>query len=316
MNPSATDRRMKYGQMYMIEPAQLLAHPLVVVPGFMSDGRVWEPQIRLLSRHVPVTVAPVLNADRVEDVAASLLVHMPEKFTVVGAGLGGSIAMAMLQEAPDRIAGICLIGSTPLPETPAKAAEREPWIIRARSGRLRGVMEEVIPASALAPGPLRHQVMGQLADMAEDLGADVFVSQSRMLQRRSDQQATLMRADQPGLVICGVHDQLIPVKRQLFTAELMKNARIEMIEDAGHLPLMEQPDRVSAILHNWIVGEHARQPEREETLDPLPEPVWTSRRSRRRPVAVETPTVDSTAATSEPVSEDVLQLTSEYRASA
>lgn len=307
---------MKYGQMYMIEPAQLLAHPLVVVPGFMSDGRVWEPQIRLLSRHVPVTVAPVLNADRVEDVAASLLVHMPEKFTVVGAGLGGSIAMAMLQEAPDRIAGICLIGSTPLPETPAKAAEREPWIIRARSGRLRGVMEEVIPASALAPGPLRHQVMGQLADMAEDLGADVFVSQSRMLQRRSDQQATLMRADQPGLVICGVHDQLIPVKRQLFTAELMKNARIEMIEDAGHLPLMEQPDRVSAILHNWIVGEHARQPEREEALDPLPEPVWTSRRSRRRPVAVETPAVDSTAATSEPVSEDVLQLTSEYRASA
>jgi len=313
---------MKYGQIYMNEPAQLLAHPLVVVPGFMSDGRVWEPQIRLLSRHVPVTVAPVLNADRVEDVAASLLVHMPEKFTVIGAGLGGSIAMAMLETVPERIAGIGLIGSTPLPETPAKAAEREPWIIRARAGRLRGVMEEVIPAVALAPGPLRHQVMGQLADMAEDLGPEVFVSQSRMLQRRADQQATLMRAEQPGLVVCGVHDQIIPVKRQLFTAELMRNARIEMIEDAGHLPLMEQPDRVSAILHNWIVGDHAQHPVSEDLLDPVPEPVWVSRRSRRRPTALApapdrtTPTVADRGSDAEPVSEEILHLTPDYRASA
>ena len=113
------------------------------------------------------------------------------------------------------------------------------------------------PKPSLAPSPLRSQIMGQIADMAEDLGPDIFVAQSRMLQRRIDQQATLMRADQPGLVICGVHDQIIPVKRQMFTAELMKNTRMEMIEDAGHLPLMEQPDRISAILHSWIVGDGA-----------------------------------------------------------
>ncbi|GAB5432242.1 alpha/beta fold hydrolase [Tritonibacter mobilis] len=297
----------------MIEPAQLLAHPLVVVPGFMSDGRVWEPQVRMLSRHVPVTIAPVLNADRIEDVAATLLTHMPEKFTVLGAGLGGSIAMAMLAAQPGRIAGIGLIGSTPLPETPAKAAEREPWIIRARTGRLRGVMEEVIPTSSLAPGPLRHQIMGQLADMAEDLGPDVFVSQSRMLQRRRDQQATLRRASQPGLVICGVHDQITPVKRQMITAELMQNARIEMIEDAGHVPLMEQPERVSAILHNWIIGDHTVCPLTGELAEPVDEPLWVSRRARRQPAA---PVITHADTSMQELSEDVLHLSANYRASA
>ncbi|WOI34615.1 alpha/beta hydrolase [Tritonibacter scottomollicae] len=293
----------------MNEPAELSGHPVVVVPGFMSDGRIWEPQIRLLSRYdVPVTVAPVLSADRVEDVAASLLAHLPAKFTVIGAGLGGSIAMSMLEVAPDRIAGIGLIASSPLSETPAKAAEREPWIIRARSGRLRAVMQDVFPAASLAPSPLRSQIMGQIADMAEDLGPDIFVAQSRMLQRRIDQQATLMRAEQPGLVICGVHDQIIPVKRQMFTAELMKNTRMEMIEDAGHLPLMEQPDRISAILHSWIVGDGAA---RESAAPSEHEPLWVSRRSRRnfQPSPVASQVI-------EPVPEEILQLTPALRASA
>jgi len=284
---------------------------VVVVPGFMSDGRIWDPQVRQLSKYLPVTVAPVPRAGRVEDAAAHLLAQLPARFTVVGSGLGGSIAMAMLQLAPERIAAIGLIATSPLPETPAKAAEREPWIIRARSGRLRGVMQEVFPAATLAPGPLRSQIMADVADMAEELGPEVFVAQSRMLQRRADQQATLRRAEQPGLVICGLHDQIIPVKRQLFTAELMKHTRIEMIEDAGHLPLLEQPDRVSAILHDWILGvrEVIHTPVEEEA--PVVETPWVSRRSRRRVAAEPSPLV-----LTEPVPETLPDDRSPLRASA
>ncbi|OIQ24905.1 MAG: alpha/beta hydrolase [Alphaproteobacteria bacterium MedPE-SWcel] len=249
----------------MTELVELSRYPLVVLPGFMSDGRIWEKQLRLLSRQMPVTVAPICGGERVEDVALRLLEHLPAYFTVIGTGLGGSVAMALLQRAPERIAGIGLICTSPLAESPAKAAEREPWIIRARAGRLRGVMQEVFPATSLAPSPLRGQIMADVADMAEDLGPEVFVNQSRMLQRRSDQQATLRRADQPGLVVCGVHDHIIPVKRQMFTAELMRHTRIEMIEEAGHLPLLEQPDRVSAILCDWLLQPQVRGEELRRT---------------------------------------------------
>lgn len=242
------------------ERADLRQYPLVLLPGFMCDGRVWEPQVRLLSRHVPVIVAPLRGAERVEEVAEGLLRHLPPRFSVLGAGLGGTVAMALLQQAAERVAAIGLVAASPLPETPAKAAEREPWIIQARAGRLRAVMQEVVPLSALAPGAMRGRVITEIADMAEALGPDVFVQQSRMLQRRSDLQAVLRRAQLPGLIICGLYDSLIPVRRQFFTAELMQNARIEMIEDAGHMPLLEQPAQVSAILLDWILQGAEMQP--------------------------------------------------------
>lgn len=235
------------------ETAELWRYPLVVLPGFMSDSRVWDPLVRVLSRYLPVMVAPVRGAERVEDVAEELLCQLPIRFSVVGADLGGSVAMALLQKAPERVVGIGLIGASPLPETPAQAAEREPWIIQARTGRLRAVMQEVCPITSLAPGHMRGKIMSDLADMAEDLGPEVFVEQSRMMQRRCDMQAVLRRAVQPSLLISGVHDTIVPVKRQLFTAELMRQARLELIEDAGHMPLLEQPEQVTQILFNWIM---------------------------------------------------------------
>ena len=256
------------------EATELWRHPLVVVPGFMSDARVWEPQVRLLSRHLPVIVAPLRGADRVEDVAMDLLGSLPPRFTVFGADLGGSVAMAMLEQAPERIAGIGLIAASPLPETPAQAAEREAWIVRARAERIRAAMQEACPITALAPGSPRAEIMTALADMAEDLGPQLFVEQSRMMQRRGDLQTVLRRAEQPALLVCGCHDTVVPLKRQLFTAELMRNARIEMLEDAGHQPLLEQPERVSAILYNWIMqGEvsrrdHQAAPQRRVLLSP------------------------------------------------
>ncbi len=265
-------------------PDTLLAqHPLVLIPDFMSDARIFEPVTRVLSRHLPVMVTPCPDGARVEEVAAVLLRQLPERFTLAGVGLGGSVAAAILDRAPDRVLGIALIAASPLAETPAKAAEREPWIMRARAGRLRGVMQEVCPAHALAPGPLRAQVMQRQADMAEDLGAELFVTQSRMLQRRGDLQAVLRRAVQPGLVICGLHDTIIPVRRQLFTAELMRQAKIEMIEDAGHLPLLEQPDRVTAILWHWLRETEAmgRQVEEEVQEIPLHWPVMQRIAARR-----------------------------------
>lgn len=229
-------------------------HPVVLLPGFMADGRVYEPVLRALSGHVLTCVAPLVGGERVEDVAATLLQQLPSRFTLVGAGLGATVAMEILQRAPARICGLGLIAGSPLPEMPAKAAEREPWIVRAKSGRLRGVMQEVFPSATLAPGPDRSRVLNDVADMAEALGTEAFVAQSRMLQRRGDYQAVLRRINVASLIISGAHDQLIPLKRQMFMAELMGQARLEVLEGAGHLPLQEEPARVAEILHDWIVG--------------------------------------------------------------
>jgi pimeloyl-ACP methyl ester carboxylesterase len=89
-------------------------------------------------------------------------------------------------------------------------------------------------------------------DMAEALGPDVFVRQSRALQRRRDQQGTLRKCKVPTLVLCGAHDALCPIKRHTFMAELIPYAQLKVIETAGHLPTLEAPEETTLALRDWL----------------------------------------------------------------
>jgi pimeloyl-ACP methyl ester carboxylesterase len=113
-------------------------------------------------------------------------------------------------------------------------------------------MREEMKPNYLAPGPHRAEVLDLVVDMAEALGPDVFIRQSRALQRRKDQQAVLRKCRTPALILCGEHDQLCPVKRHTFMAELIPYAELVVLESSGHLPTLEQPDATTAALRSWM----------------------------------------------------------------
>lgn len=229
-----------------------MAEPLVLLPGMMCDARLFGPQIAELSSEMAVMVAPVTQGERIEEIASSLLDLLPARFALAGLSMGGIVAMEILRRAPDRVARIALMDTNPLAETPVVAANREPQIVKVRSGRLLEVMREEMKPNYLAPGPQRSDVMELVMDMAETLGPDVFIRQSRALQRRRDQQAVLRKCRAPALVLCGEHDQLCPVKRHTFMAELIPYADLVVLPDAGHLPTLEQPQATTAALRNWM----------------------------------------------------------------
>lgn len=226
--------------------------PLVLVPGLMCDARLFTPQINAFSRDRAVMVAPITRGARIESIAEGLLPQLPQRFALAGLSMGGIVAMEILRRIPDRVTRLCLMDTDPLAETPQIAAVREPWIALAAAGRLDKVMQESLRPSFLAPGPDRMKILDFMYAMAEDLGPDLFIQQSRALQRRGDQQGTLRKCKVPTLVLCGEDDGLTPVKRHEFMAELIPNARLEIIPDAGHLPTLEQPEAVNQALRGWL----------------------------------------------------------------
>jgi pimeloyl-ACP methyl ester carboxylesterase len=160
--------------------------------------------------------------------------------------------MEILRRAPDRVTRIALMDTNCLAETPQVAANREPQIVKVKSGKLTEVMRDELKPNSLAPGPHRPAVLQTVMDMAQTLGPEVFIAQSRALQRRRDQQSTLRKVRQPALVLCGAHDALCPVKRHSFMAELIPNAKLTVLEDAGHLPTLETPDETNDALWAWL----------------------------------------------------------------
>ncbi|MEM6305189.1 MAG: alpha/beta fold hydrolase [Pseudomonadota bacterium] len=229
-----------------------MAEPLVLLPGMMCDARLFGPQIAELSADTAVMCAPVTQGERIEEIASNLLDQLPKRFALAGLSMGGIVAMEILRRAPDRITRIALLDTNPLAETPAAAANREPQIVKVRSGRLAEVMRDEMKPNYLAPGPFRNDVLALVMDMAETLGPEVFIRQSRALQRRRDQQAVLRKCKVPALVLCGAHDQLCPVKRHEFMSELIPYARLVVLEHAGHLPTLEQPAETTQALRDWM----------------------------------------------------------------
>ena len=226
--------------------------PLLLIPGLMMDARAFWHQIITVSALRPVQVASLGALASVEEMAKAVLDHAPPRFAVAGHWLGGLVAMEVLKRAPERVTRIALMDVNPLPENPQVAAAREPRLVGARAGRLAEMMLQEVPASTLAPGPGLADVQAIMQDMADAMGVDAYLAQSRALVRRPDHQRTLRTARLPALVLCGEHDTLCPVRRHEFLAELMPHARFELIRNAGHLPMLEQPEAVTAALLGWL----------------------------------------------------------------
>jgi len=51
----------------------------------------------------------------------------------------------------------------------------------------------------------------------------------------------------------------MPMKRHGFMAELIPYARLEVIEGAGHLAPLEQPEAVTMALRGWIEQPYVLQ---------------------------------------------------------
>jgi len=228
-----------------------MSNAVVLLPGFLADGRVFADQVAGLSRDYAVMTAP-LAGDSVLEMADHVLASAPPRFALVGHDLGASVAAEILRRAPDRVERIALICAKAQSEPPNAAAAREPRMVRARSGRLGEVLLEDLPIGALANSPHRNAIRDYWIDMALEAGIETYLHQCRVMQRRPDQQNILRRARLPALVIGGQHDTVSPPRRQDFIAQLMPRAHLEIIETAGHLPMLEAPQTVTRILRTWL----------------------------------------------------------------
>lgn len=225
--------------------------PLILLPGMMCDARLFGPQIGALSALGPVSVAGLGGADSIEGLAEAILADAPPRVALAGLSMGGIVAMEMLRQAPERVAGLALMDTNPLAETDAAKARRGPQIDKARAGGLADVMRDEMKPNYLTEGPRRGEILKLCMEMALDLGPEVFCRQSIALRERRDQTETLAAYDGPTLILCGRDDALCPVERHELMHGLMPGSKLTIIEGAGHLPTLEQPDQTTAALMRW-----------------------------------------------------------------
>ena len=226
--------------------------PLVLLPGMMCDERLFAPQISELSKQREVHFVQISDYETISELASDVLNNAPPVFALAGLSMGGIVAMEVLSQASDRVERIALLDTNPLAELSDVAKRRGPQIDAVRNGQLKEIIRDEMKPNYLFDGVKKTEILKLCMDMALDIGPDAFIRQSIALRDRFDQKNTLRSYKRPALVLCGKHDVLCPLERHELMHTLLENSKLEIIEDAGHLPTLEQPKITTMALASWL----------------------------------------------------------------
>src|SRR5262245_11575615 len=83
--------------------------PLILVPGLMCDGAVWEHQRKDLQDIATITIAHHGSLDSLDAMAALILKTAPESFALAGHSMGGRVAFEVVRRSPERVTRLALL---------------------------------------------------------------------------------------------------------------------------------------------------------------------------------------------------------------
>jgi pimeloyl-ACP methyl ester carboxylesterase len=225
---------------------------LVLIPGLAGDAVMWRAQLEGLRDFDPVVTDVHMRHTTIAEMAAALLGQHEGALVLCGASMGGMVAMEAARQAPDRVAGLALLGTTARPESDEMRTLRETAIGFFEQGRVAEVIE---PNVRFAFHPDRwndEALVGAYLEFVLRAGADQLIRQNRAVIARPDAREHLPRFAGPVLVLHGQDDSLVPFEHAKEIAALAPRSELVAVPRCGHMLTMEQPAFVNDALARWL----------------------------------------------------------------
>jgi pimeloyl-ACP methyl ester carboxylesterase len=180
---------------------------------------------------------------------------------VVGNSMGGFISAEAAIEQPDRFEKLVLVSaagvsSVRLRRQPTAVAARmfaaaTPLLFKfqTRTFRRRKARNAAWDGIFHSPGKLRPELLWEFfcgghraQSFVEALGA---LAGYDILDRLSE-------VDVPTLIVWGAQDRVVPLADALGYAQRLKNSRLEVFDETGHVPMAERPVRFNRVLERFL----------------------------------------------------------------
>lgn len=225
---------------------------LVLVTGQLLTHDVWGDSLPALRASHDVILADHTQDDTIGGMAERLLAAAPAQFDLVGQAMGGFVAFEVLRRAPERVRRLALLSTLAPNDGPAQTERRMGYIRLVEDGRYVDVVEERIP---ILVHPARREdrpLLAVVRRMAEHTGAETFLIQQRAIMARLDSRPGLGDIRCPTLVVRGRQDGITTEQHAAEITSGIHGARLETIEDCGHLTTLEKPVTAARLLAEWF----------------------------------------------------------------
>jgi pimeloyl-ACP methyl ester carboxylesterase len=228
--------------------------PVILIHGTGGNHLSWPPQLRRLpDQRIFAPDLPAhgksegIGRHTIEEYVQDVLEFMSElkiySAILEGHSMGSAVALSVAIRFPERVTALGLIGS---------------------GARLRVVPSLLRAASDPSTFASAVQIIND-ASFSSQSSRIKELSTQRMMETRPtvlygdlmacdafDVMDQLSKLSLPTLILCGSDDQMTPLHTSEFLRDHIAGARLEVVPNAGHMVMLEQPDRVSGLLADFF----------------------------------------------------------------
>ncbi|MDO4781783.1 MAG: alpha/beta fold hydrolase [Capnocytophaga felis] len=236
---------------------------VILLHGFLESCEVWNELIEVLEKDFHFIVPDLLGHGKTPAISKIHTMEMMaqqvlsileneniEECILVGHSMGGYVSLAFAEKYPQKVKGVILMNSTPLPDSDEKKANRERVVNLVDNDKTFFIRNSVTNLFSEENKLLMKEKIEKIINIALQTPAEGIKAASLGMKDRPNRTLILKALQAPKHFIIGKEDALIP--HEELAALTNEIGATYSLLDGGHMSFIEDKLQTISILKNFI----------------------------------------------------------------
>lgn len=248
---------------------------IILIHGFGEDGSIWENQYDIFPNHHVIIpdlpgsgqseIIDDMSMEGLADAIKEIILHEtaelyfkegePHSVVMIGHSMGGYITLAFAEKYPHMLRGFGLFHSTAYADSEEKKETRRKGIEFIETNGAAAFLKTSTP-NLYAPATREKfpALINNHINKTHNFSGAALVLYMVSMINRPDRTHILKQTHLPVLFILGKYDTAVPIKDGLEQVHLPDLSYIHVLEESGHMGMIEERAVANRILNEYISG--------------------------------------------------------------